>query len=659
MSLIFLKWGLYMSLLSQNDASERFATIWEHVECGISIVDAETREIVDINPVAVRMFGDAKEKIIGKRCHKFICPAEECSCPIMDRNQTVDRSERVFIKANGEAIPIVKSVAKIMYNGRLSLLESFTDISNLKKAEEELMQLRVTEQANHAKSDFLSRMSHEMRTPMNAIIGMTKIAGHSEDMDKLKYCLSTIGVSAEHLLGIINDILDMSKIEAGKFDLHSGAVDLEKMLSKICELLMDKIGQKGITLDVVMSPSLPVGYVGDELRLSQVVTNLMSNAVKFTPQSGKITLTVEEAEKKAASSLLRFIVADTGIGISAEQAAKLFNAFEQADTSISRRFGGTGLGLAISKSIVEKMGGSIDVDSEPGKGSTFTFTVDLERASVVPAAPEADLAGVRVLVVAGDRAVRERFVSLAGPSGLDVDEADSGGEAEALARAACNAGKPYDVIFVDDGLPDMDGVEAAQKLHGKADKDNVIIITSFLRWNKIDCAARAAGAGRFVPKPLFPSAVLEAVRRTLKGREAKEREGAVRELPDFSGLSLLLAEDVDINREIFISLLEATNIRMDVAENGREAVEKFNAAPGAYDIIIMDVQMPGMDGYEATRIIRGQGSDRARTIPIVAMTANVFKEDIEKCLACGMNDHLAKPIDEGMVIEKIRRYCGK
>ncbi|MDR2574472.1 MAG: response regulator [Desulfovibrio sp.] len=648
-----------MSVLSHSNASEDFATIWEYVECGISIVDAETREIVDINPVAVRMFGDAKEKIIGKRCHKFICPAEACSCPIMDRNQTVDRSERLFLRANGESIPIIKSVAKIMYKGRLSLLESFTDISSLKKAEEELMQLRITEQANRAKSDFLSRMSHEMRTPMNAIIGMSKIADNSESMDKLKYCLSTIRISAEHLLGIINDILDMSKIEAGKFELHSGPLDLEKTLIKVCGLITEKIEQKDITLDVVMNPSLPVRYVGDELRFSQVITNLMSNAVKFTPQGGKITLTVEEAEKKSLSSILRFSVADTGIGMTEEQTSRLFNAFEQADTSISRRFGGTGLGLAISKNIVEKMGGSIAVTSTPGKGAVFTVTVDLEHApSATDTSPPLPPGRLTVLAVTSDKTVQNHFAALPAFFGMDVAEAGSGEEAVALTRAAFKAGRPYDVIFLDDDLPDMNGMEAAKRLHNKIDKDHVVIIASFTRWNKIDAAARAMGIRRFVSKPLFSSVILEAARQVADGRGTVGQGEIAQDLPDFSRLSLLLAEDVDINREIFMSLLEKTRIRIDVAENGHEAVEKFSAAPEAYDIIIMDVQMPAMDGYEATRTIRALGADRARTIPIVAMTANVFKEDIEKCLACGMNDHLAKPLDEGMLIEKIRRYCG-
>ena len=641
-----------------EDALQRFETIWNHVECGISIIDAATREIIDINPIAARMFGDDKEKIIGKRCHQFICPAESCSCPIMDKGQVVDRSERKFVKADGTMIPIVKSVAKIQYKGRLALLESFTDISTLKEAEAKLMSLQVAEQASQAKSNFLSRMSHEMRTPMNAIIGMSKIAESTDDTDKLKYCLSMIGNSAEHLLALINDILDMSKIEAGKFDIHAAPFNLEETLSTICSLIVEKAGEKELHFSVDLGVGMPLRYIGDSLRLSQILANLLSNAVKFTPQGGRISMGVREVERRGKSSVLRFTVTDTGIGMTREQTAKLFNAFEQADTSISRRFGGTGLGLAISKNIAEKMNGSISAQSESGKGSTFTVDIEVERDEhATPVSPPEGVipSALRLLVVDADEEARARFAAMAGHFGFAVDQSASGEQALEM-----NAEKAHDLVFINCSLPEMSALETAKGLD-IAGKSHLIMMGSFREWNTMDRDARCVGVAHFVSTPLFPSALLKVVADVL-GKNAsaqKQKPETTARKTDLSSVSLLLAEDVPINREIFTALLENTGVRVDEAEDGYAALAKFSQAPEKYDMIIMDVQMPGMDGFEATRAIRASGLPRAESIPIIALTANVFREDIEKCLACGMNDHLAKPIDEAEVVRKIADYSGR
>ena len=645
-----------------DDELHRFETIWHHVECGIAIVDAATREILDINPVAARMFGDAKEKIVGKQCHKFICPAEVHACPILDKGQVVDRSERKFVKADGETLPIIKSVAKIQYNGRLALLESFTDISNVKQAEEKLRLLSVTEEASRAKSDFLSRMSHEIRTPMNAIIGMTKIAEKTDDVAKLKHCISMIEISSIHLLDLINDVLDISKIEAGKFELDYSSIDIEAIIKKISTFIIIKTEEKNIKFAVNFNKTIKKYYMGDELRIAQVITNLLSNAVKFTPTGGRVTLDIDELQRLETGSLLRFTVSDTGPGMTQEQLGKLFNAFEQTDIGISKKFGGTGLGLAISKSIIEKMHGAISAYSTYGYGTTFVVDVtfdynkelDEELLHECVRLPDA-----KILIIDSDGENREQICAILHHPGVRIDEAENGETALSLIAASHDDGNPYDMVFLAHALPDMNGMDMVKNMDTRTDPATVVMMMPFLQGHDLCGTASRIGVTQCLSYPLFPSDVIHLVERALGGRapSLEAVSHAEESVPDFSHVTLLLAEDIDINREIFFTLLGVTKVRIDIAEDGREAVEKFRNAPDKYDIIIMDVQMPNMDGYEATRAIRALDFARAKAVPIIAMTADVFKEDIAKCLACGMDDHLAKPIDEKRVIDKIRMYC--
>jgi CheY-like chemotaxis protein len=391
----------------------------------------------------------------------------------------------------------------------------------------------------------------------------------------------------------------------------------------------------------------------------------LTNAVKFTPAKGKIELTVTELQTEKDFSVLRFSVKDTGIGMTEEQMKRLFTAFEQATSSTTRQYGGTGLGLNISKSIVEKMDGRIWVESEPAKGSEFIFEVKLQRpdqqcgpiiyGNIRPS-------DVRLLIVDPDEEAREYFKSIIKSFGIiHADEAENVKQAVHSAVTAKDLETPYDIIFVDHTLADESGIEFIRNSGVKLDKNNIVVMTSFLNWNKIEESVHGIGVYRFIPKPLFPSAILDSINEVISGAVKNldiQSENIMEEAPDFSNITLLLAEDVEINREIFIALLEDTKINIDLAENGLIAAEKFKENPDKYDIIIMDVQMPEMDGYEATRTIRAAGTDRAKTIPIVAMTANVFKEDVSKCLEAGMNDHLAKPIQVNAVVDKIKHYCG-
>jgi len=562
-----------------------------------------------------------------------------------------DFSARILSDYKGDFDRIKKAVNSTAIDLDRYLTEKERAENDLYKAEQK---------ANRAKSEFLSRMSHEMRTPMNAIIGMTKIAETTDDVTRIKYCLDTIGVSSEHLLGIINDILDMSKIEAGKFELENVSMNIEKMLMKVCNIVADNMEKKDQKFSVVLSKDLNLSYIADDLRLSQVLTNLLSNAVKFTPEGGKITLRVIETGRNERTNTLQFSITDTGIGMTGEQISRLFNAFEQADGSVSRRYGGTGLGLVISKNIIEKMGGRIWVDSKPGVGSTFSFEVSLERASHQDTIifdgihPE----DIRLLIVENDEDIRKQFLSITDSFGINADFATNISETIALVEESEREGHVYDIIFLDYEMPGADGISFVNELSNRVDKNTVIIITTYWERFRIEQFATKNNLTRVITKPLFPSPVLDSINEvvgtTLKSLDIKTDKAG--EAPDLSDIHILIAEDVDINREIFMALLENTRVSIDIAENGLIAVAKFEENPDKYDLIIMDIQMPEMDGYQATGVIREMDLPRAKTIPIIAMTANAFKEDIERCLESGMNDHLAKPIDEKAVIEKIVRY---
>jgi signal transduction histidine kinase/CheY-like chemotaxis protein len=513
------------------------------------------------------------------------------------------------------------------------------------------------ERASKAKSDFLANMSHEMRTPMNAIIGMTSIARNSRDFEKKEYCLGKIENASTHLLGVINDILDMSKIEANKFELSPEDFNFEKTLQKVVNVINFRVEEKGQNFSVHIDRNIPRTLYGDDQRLAQVITNLLSNAVKFTPEGGSVRLDADLEKREGDLCTLRIKVADSGIGISMEQQHRLFSSFEQADSSTSRKFGGTGLGLAISKRIVEMMGGSIRVESELGKGAVFTFTVKMEETAdeleEIPAST--NWSAVRVLAVDDDPDIREYFADIAGRLGFSCQTA-AGGE-EALALLEKNGA--YDVYFVDWKMPGLNGIELSRRIKELGGAKSVVIMISATDWNVVEKDAKQAGVDRFLSKPLFPSGIADCISRSLGAEEqiaSARMEGPGADVDHFEGRKILLAEDVDINREIVLTLLESTGLVIDCAENGKQAVDLFAESPESYSMIFMDIQMPEMDGYEATRKIRLSEAPNAKTIPIIAMTANVFKEDIEQCLEAGMNGHVGKPLDLNDVMEKLRRY---
>jgi len=511
---------------------------------------------------------------------------------------------------------------------------------------------------NRHKSAFLANMSHEIRTPMNAIIGMTAIGKSASDITRKDYCYTKIQDASNHLLGVINDILDMSKIEANKFELAPAEFDLEKTLRRVVNVVNFRIDEKHQKLSIHIDRSIPRVLIGDDQRIAQVITNLLGNAIKFTPEKGSITLAARLAGKENDICTLQISVTDTGIGISPEQQKKIFDSFEQAESSTTRKYGGTGLGLSISKKIVEMMSGSIWVTSEPGKGSTFTFTIQLQRGKNgkhTLLADNINLGNLRILIVDDDQDILTYFLDIAQGFGIMCDVAING--EKALELLGQKGG--YHIYFIDWKMPVMDGVTLAREIKARASENPVVIMISAAEWSAVAEDAKKAGVDKFLSKPLFPSTIAEVINECLGvDKKHAEKSQAANIAGIFAGRRILLVEDVEINREIVLTLLEPTKLEIDCAENGAEAVRIFNEAPNKYDMIFMDIQMPVMDGYDATRRIRALDIPAAKTVPIVAMTANVFKEDIERCLDAGMNDHVGKPIDFEEVLSRLKTYMG-
>ena len=513
---------------------------------------------------------------------------------------------------------------------------------------------REAEAANKAKTDFLSSMSHDIRTPMNAIIGLTTIAEKKlGDQEAVAENLRKISLASSHLLTLINDILDISKVESGKLNLSPLTFSIIETVQNLMNLSQPMIKEKNIDFSFRINHMEKEYLYADQLRLNQIYINILSNAIKYTMPGGSVSVDLreEESEKEGCVKLV-YCVADTGIGMSPEFMEKMYQPFSRQTDSRVNSIQGTGLGLAITRQMVELMNGTIECRSEIGKGTTFTIMLDLRVAE--KQLEEMRIDDVEVLIADDDPILLETAVDTLESLGISADWAKTGMEALEKTRHRHEAGKDYNVVILDWRMPDMNGIETIKRIRAEVDANIPILLTSAYDWSDIEDAAKEAGANGFISKPLFRSGLYEKINELL-GTEVKVLEPED-DYTDLTGMNILIAEDNDINWEIISNMLSMFGIGSERAENGRICVNKMAMAEeGRYDLIFMDVQMPEMNGLDATRNIRRLENAWAASIPIIAMTADAFSENVAECLDAGMNGHIAKPIDLNLVIKEIRR----
>jgi len=617
--------------------------------------------ISDVNKQMEALTGCTRDELIGapfKNC--FTDPQRaEAGIGLVLREKKVTDYELTARARDGKETTVSYN-ATTFYDRDRNLQGVFAaarDITERKRLDQVLQEKSVelesamaaAERANLAKSDFLSNMSHEIRTPMNAIIGMSHLVLKTQMTARQREHLKKIQGSGRHLLGIINDILDFSKIEAGKLTIENTEFELEKVLDNVANLIVEKTSAKGLELVVDVDKNVPPNLIGDPLRLGQILINYSNNAVKFTDY-GEVDLLIRLKEETAADVLIHCAVRDTGIGLTEEQMSRLFQSFSQGDTSTTRKFGGTGLGLVISKKLAELMGGEVGVESEPGVGSTFWFTLRLGKGVAEPrkrSLPDSRL-GLRVLVVDDNENARLVLCEMLGSMSFKVDQAASGAAAIGAVDRAEALGMPYEVVLLDWMMPEMDGLETARRLRDLplSRLPHMLMVTAYGHEEVINGAAEA-GIEEVLIKPVSASILFDAMVRLLEGGTENQHTvvevatDSFERLAPLKGARILLVEDNELNQEVATELLVDAGFVVDLAENGQIAVDRVWA--NKYDIVLMDMQMQVMDGVTATRLIRKDPG--FSDLPIVAMTANAMQGDRDLCMKAGMNDHVAKPIE--------------
>ena len=549
-------------------------------------------------------------------------------------------------------------------NGHVLAFVSAVDITEERIEEQETKQALMdaydaANRANQAKSDFLSHMSHDIRTPMNAIIGMTAIAAtHLDDKERVADCLAKVTSSSKHLLTLINEVLDMSKIESGKMELTEEEINLPELIDNLLVMVRPQLDAKGHELNVEIRNVEHEHVVGDSLHIQQAFVNIMSNAVKYTPENGKISFTItEKVTNQPKVGCYEFVFEDNGIGMSPEYLKHIFEPFSRADETSHNKVQGTGLGLAITLNLIRMMGGDVKVESEEGKGSKFIVTMFLKLRDVTEVNCEQFL-NLPVLVADDEKSACESTCIMLKELGMQGECVFTGAEAVEKVREAKAKGNDYFAVILDWHMPQMNGVAAAKEIRKIMGDGVTIIMLSAHDWTEIEMEARSAGVDAFISKPLFKSRLLYLF-RSLSEEENPEKEAEKEQAPseDFTGRRVLLVEDNEINAEIAQEILESTGLMVDHVWDGSQAVNTLlEIEPGYYDLVFMDVQMPVMNGYEAARAIRATGRKDLVKIPIIAMTANAFAEDVQTAINAGMNQHIAKPLDISQLMNALNKW---
>ncbi len=660
--------------LKLNDYAEKYRSIFENAVEGIFQAGTDNR-ITSTNPAMAKVLGyDSPEELIASDKsvfeHCFIHKEDvEALITLLKEQGQVTAFEGLGVRRDGSEFWGSISVRTVSdKNSGISFIEgSFIDVTTRKEKEKAERKREAAEASAKAKSDFLANMSHEIRTPMNAIIGLSGLALKTDLTEKQRNYLVKIESSGQSLLGIIDDILDFSKIEAGKLRMESIDFSLNMVLDTVTNLLTVKAEEKGLELLFNIDRQVPHGLVGDPLRLGQILINLTTNAVKFT-ETGQVIVKIKVVEDNFASAdavTLQFEVHDTGIGLTKEQIDNLFQAFSQADSGTTRKYGGTGLGLSISKRLVEMMQGRIYVESEFGKGSIFIFTarfgLQSEKERLLPECP-ADLRGIRVLVVDDNEASRKILCELLKSFEFEVDSADSGREALCILEQTSEDNR-YELILMDWKMPGLDGIETSKRIKGNSGLSHIpaiLMVTAFGR-EEVKKQAESCGIDAFLIKPVSPSLLYDSIMTVFGNgtesvmRTQKENTKDIEVLKQIRGAHILLVEDNEINQQVATELLESEGLIVTVANNGRQALEQIEQTLSnpVYDLVLMDLQMPEMDGYTATRKIR---ESVKCPVPIVAITAHAMAGEREKCLAAGMNDYVSKPIDPEQLFSVLGKW---